>query len=254
MLKVFLSREFYYVQALGYDVDDHAHICPQVSLAADQGSISCCGSEGAGIFLPGDCPHSITADSVFHTFLVNPVHPLARFLTRNEAKVTFFTPPRVTRQALDKIRFVPEEDETLQSILQALLNQIAGDDVVLEPLDHRIAEVVTYIDELEEKRVAAGQLAEQIALSESRFLHLFKNELQMTVRKYLQWKRTMDAAQKVVEGKSATEAAHAAGFTDSAHLARVFRQMFGITLTAAFATDPAPVLVMGTSQQRRLKQ
>ena len=36
------------------------------------------------------------------------------------------------------------------------------------------------------------------------------------------------AAGELAHGRTLTEAAHAAGFADSAHLSRVFRRMFGI--------------------------
>jgi len=41
----------------------------------------------------------------------------------------------------------------------------------------------------------------------------------------------MTAVQFAVQGESLTEAAHNAFFSDSAHLSRTFRRMYGITLS-----------------------
>ncbi|MCJ8320480.1 MAG: helix-turn-helix transcriptional regulator [Colwellia sp.] len=79
----------------------------------------------------------------------------------------------------------------------------------------------------------ASQVASQLALSESRFLHLFRQELGIAWRPYLLWRRMMCAIQALINNKSATEAAHLAGFSDSAHLSRTFRNTFGMTIRQA---------------------
>jgi len=43
------------------------------------------------------------------------------------------------------------------------------------------------------------------------------------------WLRIQRAAGELATGRSATEAAHAAGFSDAAHLTRTFRRMLGAT-------------------------
>jgi len=42
------------------------------------------------------------------------------------------------------------------------------------------------------------------------------------------WLRLMRAVERFAAGASLTDAAHEAGFADSAHLSRTFRRMFGI--------------------------
>jgi AraC-like DNA-binding protein len=41
----------------------------------------------------------------------------------------------------------------------------------------------------------------------------------------------MRALERYAAGRPLTEAAHAAGFADSAHLSRTFRRMFGLPAT-----------------------
>ncbi|MCW8345941.1 helix-turn-helix transcriptional regulator [Vibrio sp. ZSDZ65] len=81
----------------------------------------------------------------------------------------------------------------------------------------------------------AADVAATLALSESRFLHLFRQEVGIPWRPYLLWCRMICAVEAVLAGQSATEAAYMAGFSDSAHLSRTFRHTFGMTIRQANA-------------------
>jgi AraC-like DNA-binding protein len=72
------------------------------------------------------------------------------------------------------------------------------------------------------------ELAEHAGLSASRFLHLFKAETGVPLRRYRIWNRMGAAVRACGEGASLTEAAHAAGFASSAHFSTAFRDMFGM--------------------------
>ncbi|MGH6712522.1 MAG: helix-turn-helix domain-containing protein [Bradyrhizobium sp.] len=72
------------------------------------------------------------------------------------------------------------------------------------------------------------ELADQAGLSASRFLHLFKAETGVPLRRYRIWNRMGAAVRACGEGASLTEAAHAAGFASSAHFSSAFREMFGM--------------------------
>jgi AraC-like DNA-binding protein len=71
-------------------------------------------------------------------------------------------------------------------------------------------------------------VAAAVALSESRFRHLFVAETGSSFRAYLLWLRINLAIQAVMSGATWTDAAHEAGFADSAHLTRTHKRMFGI--------------------------
>lgn len=81
------------------------------------------------------------------------------------------------------------------------------------------------------ERWRASEVAESIALSESRFLHLVKEQLGIAWRPYLLWRRLLCAIKVILEGKNATQAAYIAGFSDSAHLSRTIKKTFGMNLT-----------------------
>lgn len=81
----------------------------------------------------------------------------------------------------------------------------------------------------------AAEIAKLLSLSTSRFLHVFRAQMGIAWRPYLRWRRLLCAVQALRQGQSATHAALAAGFADSAHLSRTFRATFGMSVREALA-------------------
>lgn len=79
----------------------------------------------------------------------------------------------------------------------------------------------------------ASDVARRLYLSESRFLHLFSEQVGIPWRPFLLWKRMMCALTNILSGLNATEAAHTAGFSDGSHLSRTFKNTFGMTIQQA---------------------
>jgi AraC-like DNA-binding protein len=76
--------------------------------------------------------------------------------------------------------------------------------------------------------VSLSDAATHVGLSTGRARHLFVEETGLPFRTYLLWRRLMRAAEHFSAGSSLTDAAHHSGFSDSSHLSRTFRRMFGI--------------------------
>lgn len=79
-----------------------------------------------------------------------------------------------------------------------------------------------------EQPVRASQAADAMGLSEGRFLHWFSESHGLPFRAHVRWLRIQKALRCLAEGASLTSAAHACGFSDSAHLSRTFAATFGI--------------------------
>ena len=81
--------------------------------------------------------------------------------------------------------------------------------------------------------MATKDLARWTHLSQSRARHLFKAETGITFQQYLKWLKLMEAFKHAcTAGSNLTDAAHMAGFSDSAHLSRTFREVFGLMPSA----------------------
>ena len=107
------------------------------------------------------------------------------------------------------------------------------------PRDVRIARVVR---EIERRPNDFGRLQDAAALaclSPSRFRARFDAELGLPFRRYRLWRRMAAVMHTIAAGGSLTEAAHAAGFSSSAHLSSTFKRMFGLTASDLLALGVA---------------
>ena len=95
-------------------------------------------------------------------------------------------------------------------------------------VDNRILKVMSIIQDNISETTLARTLAESIYISEDRFLHLFKEQLGLPLRQYILYQRIMFATKEFLSGKSLTEAAFSAGFSDSAHFSRTFHEINGV--------------------------
>src|SRR5262249_38187774 len=73
------------------------------------------------------------------------------------------------------------------------------------------------------------RLAAVAGLSASRFMHVFTASVGVALRPYVLWLRLQRALGELMEGATSPGAAHAAGFSDSAHFSRTVRRMLGST-------------------------
>ena len=96
-------------------------------------------------------------------------------------------------------------------------------------LDPRLAKALERIRALDEQALPAQALASTAALSISQLERLFSGSLKLSVRRLVLWQRLRVALQKALGGASLTDAALAAGFSDSAHFTRSVRHQFGLS-------------------------
>jgi AraC family transcriptional regulator len=94
--------------------------------------------------------------------------------------------------------------------------------------DRRIAFALEYLGAEWDHRVSIKELSSVVSLSASRLEHLFREQVGISITRYLLWIRLKKALEMMCLGTSLTEVAHAAGFADSAHLSRTFRRLIGL--------------------------
>lgn len=124
---------------------------------------------------------------------------------------------------------VTEVASVLSAWIDAFVVDAAQDETRRDPRVRRISE---YLDEPCTWNGAVPEIAALVGLSASRLRTLFRQEKGIGVRRYILWRRLLAAISEMAAGRSLTTAAHAAGFSDSAHLTRTFRRMFGIKPSA----------------------
>jgi AraC-like DNA-binding protein len=97
--------------------------------------------------------------------------------------------------------------------------------------DPRVERVIRMLrtHPLDARSTSLVRLSTIAGLSPSRFAHVFTAAIGIPLRPYMRWLRLQRAARELVSGRSVTQAAHIAGFSDAAHLTRTFRRMLGST-------------------------
>src|SRR3990167_6550525 len=102
----------------------------------------------------------------------------------------------------------------------------------LPPPDPRLIKV---IEALSRGQMGREELAAVVHLSPTRFSHWFVEHTGLPLRSYVRWLRLTQALQHLAKGARLTDAAHQAGFSDSAHFSRTFRALLGIDPSSALA-------------------
>jgi AraC-like DNA-binding protein len=99
--------------------------------------------------------------------------------------------------------------------------------------DPRLERALAALDQQLSGKVSAHALAQAAHVSLSQLERLFSHQLGLPVRRLVLWRRLRVALQLALAGSTLTEAAHGAGFADSAHFSRTMKQLFGVTAAAS---------------------
>lgn len=98
--------------------------------------------------------------------------------------------------------------------------------------DPRVERMIAYAAENLGAPLTLPGAARAACLSPDRARHLFVAQTGLPFRAFVLWLRIQRAVQLYAAGATLTEAAHEAGFADSAHLSRTFRRTFGLPAAA----------------------
>ena len=123
------------------------------------------------------------------------------------------------------------DERTLEGIGRLLVERLAGVATASMP-DLRVQKMMSHVAARLDGAITLNSAAKIAGLSPSRARHLFVEQTGLPFRTYLLWVRINKAVGLFAGGSSLTQAAHEAGFSDSAHFSRTFRRMFGISAAA----------------------
>jgi AraC-like DNA-binding protein len=122
----------------------------------------------------------------------------------------------------ERLQFNPADDESASHWLDLAAP------AAHRHIDPRIVAAASRIRNDPAATISARQFAEEAALSESRFLHLFRDQLGTSLRRYRLWARLTQAGAAIAAGDNLTTAAMKAGFASPSHLADRFKTTFGL--------------------------
>ncbi|HYD26334.1 AraC family transcriptional regulator [Brevundimonas sp.] len=218
--------------------DFHAHHAIQVTL-----SLGGCfrlvaeddTSSTSDTVVAADALHRFEAEGRFALVFVEPESRLGRAVAARHiaGTLTELAPSPVLSAELDAFRTSDwrAPDSELLAWGRRLLGVLAADERAEIP-DYRIRKVIGWASERLDGTLSLADAVPVAGLSSSRLRHLFVEQTGLPFKTYLLWLRLSRALAIVAAGSPLTAAAHEAGFSDSAHLSRTFRRMFGVAPTA----------------------
>lgn len=189
-------------------------------------------TEFENCLIQSNVSHQLSCDTEHLLILLNPTSSTGHLLNQfSEKKVTEFSFSIAEKLRQSSLRFLERESEfkTAVSEVRDLLKVFACECEEGNHFeDERVRAAVIYMEKNFDRVIPLKEIAEQCFLSESRFLHLFKEKTGITYRKSQQWNK-VSRSFAMLRKQSLTETAHQLGFADSAHFSKVFKETFGFT-------------------------
>ncbi len=200
----------------------HRHYATQIGVSLDGNPIRIRTQASApytlvsGFIAPPNVSHQVDSAGVLSAFL-------SLLLSEDRLQALI---PRLALLAAQPPDCV-QASEACAAIVQALAPE-EGERPTLNPRILSMLKIVRQ-DQFAADARPIPRIAEAMHLSTSQLRHMFRSQLGLPLQRYLLWQRLLRAVElAVATGMSLTHVGHAAGFADSAHLARVFRATFGL--------------------------
>jgi len=194
----------------------------EMMIAAEDNKCKC-----RGILIPLEVSHQIdTNEKPVLVFLYDSTTNVAKNI-RDVKYLSDTDCDEIVKAYLEfeKGDMTAERYETVETIV---LEKTGVTDRKRIVMDERIGNALGYIRLRLAEGVTCKEVAEYVNLSQSRFSHLFKEQVGMTFASYLVYQRIMHVYAGIIKGKSITESSVEAGFYSASHFADVNRRVFGL--------------------------
>jgi AraC family transcriptional regulator len=216
--------------------DFHSHHAIQVTLALEGDfELRAAGERLAGpaVAVAPDASHVFTAAGRIAFLFVEPESAAGQALMAAafRGRALAALPERALAPhlaALSTAFAANQDDDALMRIGREIVSALAGSAERPAAPDHRVQAMLTYAGANLEAPLSLPAAASAACLSPSRARHLFVAQTGLPFKTYILWLRIKRAVEIYAGGASLTEAAHEAGFADSAHFSRTFRRTFGV--------------------------
>jgi len=217
-------------------VDDHSHPVIQLIFAI-RGTFGSKDDSGhwvakKGLLIAPNCPHECDASDIpIISIQIDLESSLGEWILSNQLKYrSIIDYPAEDIVGIDINGFsdylVQEDWPAIREMVETAFGFRRTTPLLHK--DNRIQDVVEFISNNIGQKINSEVLTEVACLSESRLLHLFKEEMGLPIRNYILWLRLQFVIELILEGNSLTTASYQAGFSDQAHMTRTFRNMIGV--------------------------
>jgi len=226
----------------GMDTGLHHHHAAQLCMGLDgplrlRATKDLTWNEHSGFYVPPDEPHEFTATTTSTAILYVEAES-AEFAAlqarmQGTAVARAADPLPCAIEALRQLAAVGGSVEQADAACLAWLG-LGRSAQQTQMLDPRIVRSLALIRTGLDQPLRLAALARTLNMSPSWLSHEFTKQVGMPLRRYVLWQRLWRAVESALKGCTLTEAAHAAGFSDSSHLSRTFRESFGVAPSFLF--------------------
>jgi len=217
-------------------VPAHAHHAIQIVFALD-GQVAIAGPDATwqqsrGIIVRPDVEHSFDCNGALGVMIfVDPESSEgARLGASLRHDITNISDTRLESAVKELHTLVEQPDETtdIAAAIRGAVGSLSPGVAPKRRFDDRVTTVLDAIRASDDLRISLNQAAEKAFLSPTRFAHLFKEQVGLPFSRYMLWRKLTRAMVAIASERTIAAAAHAADFSDAAHLTRTFYQMTGM--------------------------
>lgn len=214
----------------------HKHYAIQISLASrghltvtDQYNTQ---KDFTSCYINSNVLHQFTSAQTALIILINPLSSVGHMLSKKYQKTSIGSLSNDLKKLSDVFNsylLSPDEfTDFTAKIDQVLMDFKCGCEANNHIEDDRIYKAIQYLEQNFERVVSLKEIANNCFLSETRFLHLFKEQTNLNFRRYQIWNRLIKSL-ALIHTQPLIETAHQFGFTDSSHYNRTFKETFGLS-------------------------
>lgn len=213
---------------------EHKHWAIQIFLSLDDElniRISNADISGRGVIVNQNIVHSFSSEQLTHiSIIIDPTSNLSdklkKLINRNEYYI-FDNEAIKQAQQFAKL-MLKDNDITTYNNFVFHLNSLMDINEEEKLYDERIQEIIQYIKECNCNEHSISSFSEKVSLSNSRLSHLFKEQVGVPLKCYIQYHQMQKAFLALLSGKNITEAAIDANFDSPSHFAAVTKRIMGM--------------------------
>ena len=195
------------------------------------------------IVINRDILHSFsTGNNMYFTMIIEPTSSLAIQLEERMGGMKYYIFNNQDIEYIQNLLFCLIDSDGLREYREFMkqLYKFLGvkeqaeihDDRVKEQAeiyDDRVKDLLYEIERCNWDTHSIASFADKVALSPSRLSHLFKEQVGMPLKSYIQFHQMQRAFLALLNGKSITESAMTAGFDTPSHFATITKKMMGMS-------------------------
>lgn len=213
-MKIELYNFGAYIEGEMNDNEVHSHECIQISRSKNNCYISI--KEKEVFFKAGET--ILIAAKVQHSL---PNNHWCNILVDNECIIG----EELELLIGDKSHIILKENKTINELMN---NPKVSLTHIKENIRDEVKSAITIIGE-HDHNCDLKEISKKVSLSADRFRKVFKEEMGITFKNYLRWKKIKKAFTLLNQPKEIklVDIAHSSGFSDQAHMSKIIKETFG---------------------------